>query len=74
MESVYVFSGIDRQQNFLRIDMRGQRQLHQDAVDFVAAVQAGDEREQFFGSRAFGGRVLFAVKADFLELFTLPRT
>src|SRR5208282_459701 len=66
MESVYVFGGIDRQQNLLGIDVRGQRQLNQDAVDFVAAVQAGDEGEQFFGSHAFGGRVLFAVEADFL--------
>ena len=66
MESVYVFGRIDRQQDLLGVDVRGQRQLHQDAVDFVAAVQAGDEREQFFGSHAFGGRVLFAVEADFL--------
>jgi hypothetical protein len=55
MEAVNVFGGIDRQQNLLGIDVRGQRQLHQDAVNFIAAVQVGDQRKQFFGGRAFGG-------------------
>ena len=71
MEAVHVFGGIDRQQNLLGIDVRGQRQLHQDAVDFVAAVQIGDQGEQVFGGRAFGGRVLFAVEADFLRALDL---
>ena len=71
MEAVNVFGGIDRQQNFLGIDVRWQRQLHQDAVDFVAAVQVGDQREQLFGGHTFRGRVLFAVKADLLRALYL---
>ena len=38
MKAVHVFRGINRQQNFLGIDLRGKRQLHQDAVNFIAPV------------------------------------
>jgi hypothetical protein len=46
--------------------VRGQRQLHQDAVDFITPVQIGDQRQQFVGGRAFSRRMLLAVEADFL--------
>ena len=71
VEAVHVFRGIDRQQNLLGVDVRGQGQLHQDAVDFVAAVQFGDQGEQVFGGRAFRGSVLLAVEADFLGALDL---
>ena len=69
MEAVNIFRGIDRQQDFLRIHLRRQGQLHQDAVNLAAAVQIFDEREQFGGGRAFGRSVLLAVDSNFFASF-----
>ena len=40
MEAVHIFSGIDRQQHFLRVHLCGKGQLHQDAVYVIAPIQA----------------------------------
>ena len=44
--------------------MRRQRQLHQDAVDIVAAVEIVDQRQQFFGGGCLQRRVLLAQDAQ----------
>ncbi len=43
MEAVDVFRRIDGVKKRFRIDLRGERQLDEDAVNVVARVEAGDE-------------------------------
>ena len=71
MEAVHIFRGIDGHQYLFGINLSGQRQLHQDAVDFLPAVERVDEREQFFGGRGFGTIVLLAVQSNFVRSFDL---
>src|SRR5258706_8899087 len=69
MEAVDIFGGIDGHQDFFLVHLRGQRQLHQDAVNLVAAVQVFDQSEQFGGGRGFGWGVLLAVQANLFARF-----
>ena len=46
MEAVDILGGIDRQQHMRGIDVPGQRQLHQDAVDRGIGIQCRDQRQQ----------------------------
>ncbi len=56
VETVHVFCRCNRFNDFLRINVRGQRQLHQDAVDGGVLVERFHARQQFgFGQ---GGGVL----------------
>ena len=71
MEAVDVFFRRDGQQNFLGVNLRGQGQLHQNAVDLIAAVQIVDQRQQLAGSDIVSGRVLLAVDAKLLAGFHL---
>ena len=65
------FSGETASRTFLGVDLRGQRQLHQNAVDLVAAVQIVDQRQQLGGGDAVGRRVLLAVDAKLLAALHL---
>ncbi len=71
MESIDVLGRINRHQNLLRVHLRGQRQLHQDPVDVVAAVEIFDQGQQLCRGGRFGRSQLLAVKADFLAGFDL---
>ena len=42
---------IDREQHAFGVDLRRKGKLDQDAVDFVAAVEVADQRQQLFGGR-----------------------
>jgi hypothetical protein len=46
METVHVLGGIDGGDDLLRVDMRGQRKLHQDRMHRRIAVEAADQRQQ----------------------------
>src|ERR1700735_1180402 len=50
MEAVDVFRRIDCFEDFLSVNLRGKRKLHQDAVDIVAAIQIFDDGEKFAGA------------------------
>ena len=52
MKSVDVLARIDGVDDALRIDVLGQRQLHQNAVDPVVGIKPGDQRQQL----GFAGR------------------
>ena len=52
MEAVHVVRRIDRFQNAACIHLRRQRQLHEYAVDFIAAIQVADELHGFSFDRA----------------------
>ena len=65
VEAVDIFRWIDGHQYFLRVHLRGQRQLHQDAVNLVAAVEIFDQSEQFGGGCGLRGSVLLAVDVKF---------
>jgi hypothetical protein len=55
VKSIDVFVGRDREEDLLRINVSRERELHQDAVDFVAGVQKLDLREEFLrGDRVRG--------------------
>src|SRR5580658_2063356 len=55
MKPVHVFGRLDGFDDALRIDVRRQRQLHQDSVHFVARVQLRNQCQQF-ECRNRGGR------------------
>ena len=69
MKSVDVFCGVDGHQDFLCIHLRRQRQLHQDAVDIVAAIEIVDQNQQVLGGCRFGRRVLLAIDAELFAGF-----
>jgi len=71
MQAAGVPIGYSFKQNLLGIDMRWQWQLHQDAVNLVAPVQIGNQRQQLFGGSVLGRSVLFAVEADLLRALHL---
>ena len=72
MEAVHVFGRIDSHQDFLGVHLRRQRQLHQDAVDFVAPVQFEDQIQQLLGRNRVRRGKLFAVDAHFLATLDFP--
>src|SRR5207302_915857 len=69
MESVDVLRGIYRQQDLLRIDVAGQRQLDQNPVNVVAVVQVIDHGQQLRSRYRFRGSEFFAVDSDFFAGF-----
>jgi hypothetical protein len=69
MKAVHIFGGVDREENFFGIDVRRERKLDEDAVDFVARIETSDEGEEFFGGGVLRGGVLLAVDADFFAGF-----
>ena len=50
-EAVDILSRIDRQGDPVFVDMRRQRQLHDETVDILVRIQFGDPAEQFFLAR-----------------------
>jgi hypothetical protein len=64
MEAISVFFGGDGVEQALGVNVFRQRKLDEDAVDVVAGVELGDEREQFFGGDGLGRRQYLAVNAD----------
>ena len=66
METVDIFLRRDGEQNALRIDVRGQRKLHQNAVDFRPRIQlARSDRQKLVGRDRSGRRDGLAVHAEF---------
>ena len=73
MKPIDVFVRVERVQNFFRIDMLRQRQLHEDAVARRVVVQFVDESQKI-GLARFGGKpVLPGIHADFDGLLGLVR-
>ena len=54
MKAVNVFFGANREQNPVLVDVVGQRQLEQDAVNVAARVQLGRDGQNLFGRRFCG--------------------
>ena len=71
MEAVNVLLRRNRQQHFLRVHLRRQRQLHQDAVDLVAPVEIVNQRQQLVRGHVVAGRVLLAVDTGLLAALDL---
>ena len=69
MKAVNVFGRVDGEENFLDIDVGREGKLDQDAIDFVAAIEIGDEGEKFFGSGRFGGGMLLTINTDLFAGF-----
>src|SRR5579872_5336819 len=65
MEAVHVFGGIDGEENFLGVHVRGQRQLNQNSVNIVADVESVNQFEQLGGGSGVRRRVLLAVNGNF---------
>lgn len=57
VEAIDVFGRSDGFKNALGIDLRGQRELDQDAVDIIVVVQVGDEPEHEVGGYVGGWSV-----------------
>ena len=66
MEAIDILGRIDGQQDFVFVDMLGQRELHEDAVDAGVFVEAVDQGQQF--GLGCGGReaIVRGVHADLL--------
>src|ERR1700722_3680778 len=64
MKAGDILGWIDGQEDSFRIDLPGQRQLHQDAVDFVASIQVVNKRKQLLSARGLSRRVLLAIDPD----------
>ena len=58
------FAGSISSSTLLAVDLLGQRQLHQDAVDVRIGVELGDELEQHLLGRVLGKLVLERLHAD----------
>ena len=67
MEAIDVFRRADGFEHRFRINLRRQRKLHQDAVNFVAGVQVVDQFQQALGGGVRGPLDLFAVEPQRLR-------
>ena len=65
MEAVDIFGGVDRFEDFLCVNLCGERELDEDAVDVVAAIQIFDDGEQFAGADCGGRGDVEAGEAEF---------
>ncbi len=74
MEAVDVLVGVDGVQDLLGIDVLGQRQLNENAVDVLVRVQALHERQDLVLGRRLGELVLERLHADLDGLLRLLRT
>jgi hypothetical protein len=54
MKAVHILGGIDGVEEALGVDLGGQGQLDEDAVDLVAGVEGGDQIEHGFSGDVFG--------------------
>ena len=71
VKSVDVLCRIDGEQDFRRVDMGGQRKLHEDAGHSRIAGKSLDERQEI-AFRGIGGQcVLLGVETALLRLATL---
>jgi len=71
VEAVHVFFRRYSKKNFVGVDLRRQRQLHQDAIDFRTRIQGADQTQQFVGGYRRGQRNGFVVDAQFPGSFCL---
>ena len=69
MESVNILRGIYSHQDFLGINLRRQRQLHEDSINVVTQVESCNEFQQFFGRDGFRRCMFFAIDADLFATF-----
>ncbi len=65
MKAVHVFRGDHRVENFLGVNLLGQRHLHQNSVHVVAIVQLVDDGEQFVGGGRGGRSDVEAAETQF---------
>ena len=56
MEPIHILGWIDGRDDFVRIDLLWQRQLHQDAVDLLVGIELGDQIDQL-GFTGDGGQL-----------------
>ena len=49
MKAIDILRGINSHQHSLRVNLRWQGQLDQDAVDFISAIQVRNDFEKRFG-------------------------
>ncbi len=66
VEAVHVFGGIDGFQDALGIDLRGKRELNQNTVDVVVAIQIFDDSKHFESPNGGGRGDESAGEADLL--------
>ena len=66
METVDIFFGRDGEQDALRIDVRRQRKLYENAIDVRRVVEVPDENQEVFSGDIGFGRDGFAADADIL--------
>jgi hypothetical protein len=71
MKAIDIFVGVDGGNHCIGVDMAGQWELHEDAVDLCVAVQLPNKIEQRFLCR-FGGQAVFETRhASFAARFAL---
>ncbi len=63
MKAVHIFCRIDSVEEGLRVNLRRERQLDEDAVDVIARIELGDEREHFFSGDCAGRGDEVAIEA-----------
>jgi hypothetical protein len=71
MKAIHVFFRRDGEENALGIDLSGQGELHEDAIDLRADVEVADEFEELFGGDGGRGRNGFAIDAQVGGCFRL---
>ena len=71
VEAVDVFVGRDGFEEEFGVDVCGQGELDEDAVDFVAGIEFGDEGKELLGGDAFGRREHLGVESEFATGFDL---
>ena len=70
-EPVDVLRRVDRRDHRVLVDLLGERQLHEDAVDGVGFIELGDELEQLVLRRGGAEAVVERAHADLLRLLAL---
>src|SRR6266481_9049557 len=65
MKAVDIFRGIDCFEDSLCVNLCGERELDEDAVDIVAAIQIFDDGEQFAGADGGGWGDVETGEAEF---------
>ena len=65
METIHVLGWIDGRDDFVRIDLLWQRQLHQDAVDLLVSIERRDQIDQLDFTGDGGQLVVESLHAGF---------
>jgi hypothetical protein len=68
VETIHIFGGIHRCEDFCGVGSSGQWQLHEDAVHLGISVQAAHQLDYFGGGGGFGEAVVEVCQAGFFGL------